>query len=269
VTEIPVRLVPDEDEPGLFLPFVPVELDGVVGEALLDSGASRSKLVDRPGLRLDEASWPSSVGAFGSELPVLGRTSVSCRLADLDVGTVDAVVVPADHPGHRDLIGQDVLGRYRCGFSLADGLLTLDGPSPRDTHAVHITDRGHVYLDLSWADGPAAASAVFDTGASITVVDEAFARRHAHLFTPVGVSTGTDAAGVEAETPMALMKGPRILGMQLAEARVAIVDLAVANGTLDRPMDIGLGWTVISQCDWFIDHPAARAACLPRSTRLA
>ncbi len=267
--EIPVRLVPDEDEPGLFLPFVPVEIDGVAGEALLDSGASRSKLLDRPGLRLEEASWPSSVGAFGSELSTLGRASVSCRLGGYDVGTVDAAVVPADHPGHGDLIGQDILGRYRCGFSLADGLLILDAESPRATHAVHISDRGHVYLDLSWVDGPAVASAVFDTGASVTIVDEAFANRHADLFTSVGVSTGTDAAGVRVETPMALMQGPEILDEQLAEARVAIVDLAVPNSTLKRRMDVVLGWTVISQCDWFIDHTAARAVCTPRASRVA
>ena len=269
MTEIALRLVPDDDEPGLFLPFVPVEIDGVAGEALLDSGATRSKLLYRPGLMLDEAPWPSSVGAFGSELSALGRASVSCRLGDLDVGTVDVAVVPADHPGHRDLIGQDVLGRYRCRFNLTDGLLILDVESPDATHAVHISDRRHVYLDLSWIDSQATASAVFDTGASVTIVDETFASRHADLFTSAGTSTGTDAAGIEVETPMALMQGPEILGEQLAEARVAIVDLSLPNSTLERPMDIVLGWTVISQGDWFIDHPAARAACTPKTSRLA
>jgi hypothetical protein len=267
VTEIAVRLVPDEDEPGQFLPFVPVEIDGVAGEALLDSGSSRSKLLDRPGFMVEKASWPSSVAAFGSELSALGSAKVSCRVGNHDVGDVDAAVVPADHLGHGNVIGQDVLGRYRCGFSLADGLLTINAESPCATHAVHISERGHVYFDLSWNDGPA-AGAVFDTGASVTLVDKSFASTHADLFTSVGVSTGTDAAGVEVEAPMALMQGPEILGEQLAEARVAVVDLAVPNKTLERRMDVVLGWTVISQCHWFIDHPAARAACTLRRPRL-
>jgi len=262
--EVPLRLVADEDDPTLYLPFVVVEIDGAPVEALLDSGAARTHLVDRPGLVTSEASGRASSSAFGARTSANRTTTVACRLGGVDVA-VDASVVPADHPGHGDLIGQDVLSHFRCGYRLADGLLTLDPDLPRDSVAIHIDETRHVYLDVAWEEGQT-ANAAFDTGASITVVDRAFAERHPELFRPAGTSAGTDATGATAETPLAVMQGPRILGASFDDALAAIVDLSGANSTLRRPMDLILGWTVTSQATWIVDHAAARASCVRQAT---
>jgi hypothetical protein len=262
--EVPLRLVADEDDPGLFLPYVVVEIDGVPVEALLDSGASRTHVVDRPGLVTREASARASSSAFGAGTSVNRTATVACRLGGVDL-PVDAAVVPPDHPGHGDLVGQDVLSRFRCGYRLADGLLLLDPDLPGDSSAIYLDHTMHVSLDVAWEDGPT-ASAAFDTGASITVVDQAFADRHPELFRPAGTSAGSDATGATAETPMAVMRGPEILGVSFGDAAVAIVDLSGANSTLRRPMDLILGWTVTSQAAWIIDHTAARASCVRRPT---
>jgi hypothetical protein len=168
-------------------------------------------------------------------------------------------------PGPGTLLGQDVLSRYRVEYRLADGLLILEPEPPAVTHPIYLDATRHVYLDLGWDDEPGAtASAVFDTGASITVVDQAFAGSHARLFTSAGTSTGTDATGASQITPLAIMRGPLILQCRIEDLLVAIVDLHVVNATLQRPMDLILGWTATSQADWYIDHPHSRAACQPR-----
>ena len=174
-------------------------------------------------------------------------------------------VVASDVPKQFNLIGQDVLGRFRCTYRLPDGVMTLDPAPPARTHPMHVSTNGHIYLEATWFDGGATANAVFDTGASATVVDERFAGLHQELFTPQGTSTGVDVTGESIEVRIATMRPPSILGEQLAEALVAIVDLSAANHTLDRPMDLILGWTLLCQADWYVDSPGRRAACLPRS----
>lgn len=157
-----------------------------------------------------------------------------------------------DFPGHGDLIGQDVLARFRCTYRLSDGVLTLDAEAPTDTHAVHLDERRHVYFDATWDETAAVANAVFDTGASATVVDQGFVQRHPSLFTPDGTGTGLDATGRPISTPMAIMRGPSILDRQLSDAVVAVMDLSGANLTVGRPMHLILGWTILSQANWYI-----------------
>jgi len=264
VTTVPLRLVPEDDDPRMYLPFARVELDGVEVEALVDSGAGRSQIVDRPGLVAHRVATPDSVGAFGVPKRSARRTVVSIRLGGVDAGDIEVDVADGEQARQVHLVGQDVLAQFRCLYRLAAGVLVVDPEPPERTHPVHVGANGHVHLDTSWDDGSLTASALFDTGASATIVDESFAARHPDLFTPAGSQTGVDVTGASAETRMAIMRGPSVLGVQLPAALVGIVDLGAANRTIDRPMDLILGWTSLSQADWYVDHAGRRAACLPR-----
>ena len=264
MTDVALRLVPEEDDPRLFLPFASVEINGVEVEALVDSGAGRTQVVDRPGL-IRGSAIPDGVGVFGVPTRAIGRSVVSCRFAGIDVGDVEVDVLGSDVPKQFNLLGQDVLGQFRCQYRLADGVMTVDPPPPAATRPMHVGTNRHIYLEATWSDGGATASALFDTGASVTVVDARFAGLHQELFIPQGTSTGVDVTGESVEVRMATMRAPSILGEQLAEALVAIVDLSAANRTLDRPMDLVLGWTLLEQADWYIDSPGRRAACLPHT----
>lgn len=103
------------------------------------------------------------------------------------------------------------------------------------------------------------ADAVFDTGASITLIDKSFADTHTELITEAGVTTGTDASGTRLETPLVELAASSILGHTFAPTPAVIVDLSPANATITRPMNLILGWPLLSQVDWIIDHRGGQA----------
>jgi hypothetical protein len=122
-------------------------------------------------------------------------------------------------------------------------------------------ERDHCYVELDWTD--AHAQACFDTGAGLTIVDQAFIDKHPRLFEPAGTSTGIDATGASVETPMFLMAGPMIGGTQFTAHTVAALDLAPVNATLELPMDVILGYPTIRQASWLFDFPARRWSLSP------
>ncbi|MGI9004940.1 MAG: hypothetical protein ACR2FU_01850 [Streptosporangiaceae bacterium] len=97
-------------------------------------------------------------------------------------------------------------------------MLELDGPDEGIAATELIVGRrGHPYIELRWPGG--SARACWDTGASATVVDVAFWRRHPGLFEEVGASAGTDSSGAQADTPLLRMAAPRIGGRLLRRTR--------------------------------------------------
>lgn len=106
MTDLALAIRPDDDDPRMCLPFVTVQVNGVDVEALVDSGAARSQLVEQVAVNATRSSLSSSAGAFGTPTSPKGRAEVSCRLGKRDVGIVDVDVVPDNLPGHGNLIGQ-------------------------------------------------------------------------------------------------------------------------------------------------------------------
>lgn len=260
--EVLLETVPDLDDPRLALPFVSVEVNGSPTRALLDSGAGRSALVHHDGLTVTDAASGGGASAFGHATQGR-RTMASVNFAGSDLGMIEFAVVPPGDPAHVNLIGQDVLSQFRCEYRLAEGVLRLDGDLPDEVTPIHLDARRHIYLDATWPGSAARASAVFDTGASVTVVDQTFVNGHRELFEPAGTSHGTDSAGAVVETAMAMMRGPLVLRRAMPDSLVAIVDLDGANSTLERPMDLILGWPIISAAVWVFDHSEQVGACEP------
>ena len=106
----------------------------------------------------------------------------------------------------------------------------------------------------------ATASAVWDTGAGLTLVDTAFLRAHAALFEELGSSQGTDATGASMEAQLYTMSAPTIGGVRFPPHIVAGVDLSFVNATIELPMDLILGYTTLRQAHWLFDFPRKRWA---------
>ena len=69
-----------------------------------------------------------------------------------------------------------------------------------------------------------------------------------------------DATGEIMTTAMMTMAPITLLGSPFDSSTVAVVDLSAAHTALERPMDLIVGWPILSQGAFYIDHAARRAS---------
>lgn len=257
---IELEVVPDTDEPDCAEVFVRGRVAGRPYRFLLDTGAAISRLpADELTGLLPDLRRDSSHGVFGAA----GHDVV--RIRDLVVGTMSAPVLDVARGGSA-LLGMDVLGAYALQFRFSASLLEPAAAAPRPPRNLFVDGRGHPYVEVEI--GGLVAAGVWDTGAGITVVDEAFRQRHADLFQPLGRSVGTDAGG-RSQCSDDYRIAPYVVGgVRFDPHRVAAVDLSDANRTVERRIDLILGYPTLAQADWWFDFPArAWAVTRPSSTR--
>jgi predicted aspartyl protease len=255
VSQVPLIIEPDPDDPDFANVSVAVTIAGRPYRLLLDTGAARTQLhLDEYTETLPPLGQASSSAAFGSQAqePVV-------TITDLTIGPlcVETLNVRRSEYGQSQVLGMDVLGQHRWHLRLAAGVLDLDPPpGVRMENELTPGQGGHIYVEASWPG--VVARACLDTGAGATVVDRTFWLGHPELFKQIGATTGTDANGDQAETPLLLMDGPMIGQYAFSEHKAVAVDLSQVNSTLDKPMDLILGYPTILLGDWLFDFPARR-----------
>lgn len=263
--ELDLVIVPDPEEADA----AEVLVDGLVAgrpyRFLLDTGAAQTSLVH------DElTSTFASSGRVESSGVFAAGTDESITIPSLRVGPIHvedfvAVRAAAGSASERGLIGMDLLRDHCCVFRFGEARVHLaPGPTAEEGlfEKLILDARSHPYIEVRV--GPATAAAVWDTGASMTVVDGSFVQRHPEHFAPAGTSTGTDSSGVTMETPVFTMAQAVIDGRTFAPHKVAAVDLSRVNATIEIPMDMILGYTTLRQADWLMDFPGRRWRLLQR-----
>jgi hypothetical protein len=155
-----------------------------------------------------------------------------------------------------------LLKDVRCHFHFDENRMSVDASDDLGDgvliHDLTFDSRFHPYMDVQF--GALAAAAVWDTGASLTVVDLTFIREHASYFDEAGESAGTDATGMTIQTPMFRMSPTVIGGHTFAAHKVAGVDLSHVNTNLDMPMTLILGYNTLCQANWWFDFPRRKWA---------
>lgn len=256
---VPWRLVPDHDAPDTGNVLVEATVHGRPYELKLDSAAPRTGLVTDDYLAaLPARGRHSSGGASGQtehgDLVMVPALSAG----DLATGPV-TVVRAKPFPGRQHLLGLDLIGQHCCEFRFSSAELRLsESPDARACLDLQRGRSGHIYLDLVW--GAISASAVWDCGSSITLIDAAFAATYPERFEPAGEATGTDATGATVCTPLVTMDGPVIAGVHFAPSTGAIFDLTAMNQGVDLPVTVIAGVPLLRQADWLFDLPAGRYA---------
>jgi predicted aspartyl protease len=264
--ELKLIIQPDVDEVGA----AEVLVDGWIGDRpyrfLLDTGAAKTSVLPDDYLAtFDSADQDASSGVFAAHREDL-ITVPNITVGSITRQNFTLTRASQNHPGIRSLIGMDLLKDYVCHFVFEDNRVLVDAD---DANApgyawqdLFLDKRFHPYVEVQF--GTAKAHAVWDTGSSITVVDTNFIDNHPALFQTAGQSTGTDSTGASVETPMFLMAECTIGGSIFPAQRVAGVDLAMVNATLEMPMDLILGYPTLSKANWIFDFPHRRWAISKR-----
>jgi hypothetical protein len=204
---------------------------------------------------LPASGQDSSAGAFSARTDDLVRIPGLAIGAEV-TGALDVARI-APSPGRSSLLGMDVLGRYCCRFRFDAGLLELRAsPETAATDPLRVDDRGHLYVEPKWNE--IGASACWDSGAGITLVDEGFYLAHPDLFEAAGSATGSDNSGHRAQTSVHVMAGPVIAGVQFGPSLAAVLDMSPMNDGLQYPMDMIIGYPACRQADWLFNVPARR-----------
>jgi predicted aspartyl protease len=185
VRGIPLIIAPDPDEPEAAEVLIDGAVDGRPRRFLLDTGAARSQLVADP-----HTAGLATVRTELSHGAIAETTDELVRVPELAVGPLHARdievarVAPEQRAAH-DLLGMDVLAGACCRFDLAHRRLRIEAsPNPDATLSLVVGRRGHCYVELDWTG--AHAQACFDTGAGLTIVDQAFIEEHPRLFEVAG-----------------------------------------------------------------------------------
>jgi hypothetical protein len=235
-------------------------VDGAVGgrpyRFLLDTGAAVSGVAhDAYTAGFASVGTNSSSGVFA---PI---SDALIAVPSLSIGPVTwhnvTLARTSPGPGAKNLIGMDLLKDFCCHFFFDDARLVMTGDAaPENRYAFEplvMDQRFHPYIDVVF--GGVQASTVWDTGASLSVVDTGFVARQPAFFEAAGVSMGTDAAGAQVETPMFVMSGAVVGGKAFPAHRVAAVDLSHLNAVVEVPMDLILGYSTLSKANWIFDFP--------------
>ncbi len=262
---LPLIIEPDPDEPGCALVLVDGAVNGRPCRFVLDTGAARSQLVDDGSVRgLAAHATGTSTGALGSGTAHLARVD-ELRLGPLRASGLDVWLVPGlEGAGGRHLLSMDFMIRACWRFLFSGNRLRLEpSPAPQARLPLDLAPSGHSFLPATWhspAGERIVASALWDTGASISLADERFFDAHRELFCAPGSSAGFDSTGTRSVVRTYTMAGPDVGGRRFTAHRVAVVDLSSANAVLTRRMDVVLGYPLLSQADWIFDYPARRWA---------
>ncbi len=255
---------PDADEAEAAEIYVDGRIGGRAYRFLLDTGAGKSSVVaDDYTSTFESVEQHHSSGVFAKsseDLITVPRIQVG------PIARENFTLVRAVAGGQRrgNLIGMDLLKDFRLHFFFDQNRVSVDEDEAVEgvVQDLLLDDRFHPYVEVQFAG--ANAKAVWDTGASLTIVDLAFVKKHPGAFQEVGQSTGTDATGAQMETPMFVMAATTIGGCEFPPHRAAGVDLSAVNATLDVPMDMILGYSTLRQANWLFDFPRRKWAITKR-----
>jgi hypothetical protein len=257
---IPLIIHPDPEDLEAAQVLVEGSINGRLYTFLLDTGAATTTVIaDDYTALLEQTGTKDSSGVYGS-----GSNDL-IQIPDIRLGPIfrEAFTVcrrVVENPGIHNLIGMDLLKDYRLHF-LFDANQVLVDPKAAEEHSnqeLFLGKRFHPYIKVQIGD--TLAQAVWDTGAGMTIVDQAFIRQHPTFFEAAGSSTGHDWTGAKSDTQSYRLIGAMIGDHPFPVHPVAEVDLSHVNTHTDTPMDMILGYSTIRHANWWFDFPGHRWA---------
>jgi hypothetical protein len=264
---------------------------------LLDTGAARTSIVfDQYTASLTPNGKNSSLGVSGTSASEDLITLPSIKCGPISKQNFSVVRMAQHNTLSRNLLGMDILkdycqhflfdqNRVEVGVLVAPEMTADDQADELFDFQELVFDKGfHPYVEVDFStaaavtadDGTGGAAgtdtatvtgantvakkgnAVWDSGASITVVDLNFVRKYPAFFEEAGYSFGTDSTGTQVKSPMFIMATCVIGKTIFSPHKVAAVDLQEVNAHIEIPMDLILGYSTFKQANWLFDFPRHR-----------
>lgn len=149
----------------------------------------------------------------------------------------------------------DVLGEHCCHFQFSADQLVLDEPADSGRALVELARHvnGSPLVEVEFIN--VTVHACWDTGASLSVVDESFASTHPQLVDTGVALTGFDAVGVSMSGIAGTLAACRIGGQSFESSACIVLDLTPLNATLQSPLSIIVGMPLAKRADWIFDFP--------------
>lgn len=150
-------------------------------------------------------------------------------------------------------IGLDVMAQKHLSLNYSTQTLSLTKPkNVVGDKAFSRTTDDHIILDVGFKGG-IKSKAMFDTGASVTVVSQRFYEANSHLFTVVGALAAEDIHGKMIGTQLALLNWLDAGDQRFVAEYVTIINLEPFQEFLGSDVDFILGFNMISNADWYFD----------------
>jgi hypothetical protein len=261
VLKVPLLVLPDPVDAFALQSWIDVVADGVRLRMLVDTGSARSEVprIESLAKRLVEGTSAGRGASGSSSNDPLVRLH-TLQLGDLTVTDLTVGLQQQDWP-HPPLLSMDVLGSHACHFRFDDQELHLGGPPPQAQGWIPLATEPHraPAVDVHWES--TMVSALWDTGAGITIVDRGWAESHPDVVTILtDTRDGTDATGAPVAGVEGWLAGYTVGDVSFRDQPCCVMDLSGLNAHLTSPIHMALGLPQISQASWYMDFPRGRWA---------
>jgi hypothetical protein len=233
--------------------YVTCVVDGKSERCFLDTGSPLTIFTNS-----DRFARYSNLGAFRFK----SAAAVAQQIETIQIGSIelDAVVFPrvkvgrATFNGAVNTIGIDLLREqpFAIRFKPKPALELNAGPTEQPLKNLAVSNQGLFAIPI--ALGGNEVRALWDTGVSITSVDEAYIAAHPENFraTDKGGS-GLDGAGKPLLLQVYRARKIVISGHAFEDIRVVATDLSVLRENWNKDIQAVIGFNLIRRGNWYFD----------------
>ncbi|HVC09260.1 MAG TPA: retropepsin-like aspartic protease [Elusimicrobiota bacterium] len=258
IVVIPLHLRTYEDGDGDI--HVDCALDGRPYSCLLDTGGGDRIIV--PDNSFFDRYSAVGRGVFGSASGAATPADI-IRVSRLSVGgnSFGAADVTRQSSLSCRTMSSPLLGGQALPYKSADyyfdgpdSALILNGPAPAASFLPLSMRDAHRHLVMPVEIGADASEALFDTGASMTIVGKNYVAAHPGNFSYLGNTTTTDAACHRLRAGLYRAHSIVLGGLVFHNFLVMTLDLSATRKIISNGgVDMILGYNIISRANWYFD----------------
>lgn len=233
--------------------FVSGIFDDIKLTCFLDTGSAMTLLADRrfghyPNLGSFHFKSASGIAAEAETLRLSSARIDRAVFRDVKVGRFP------EGAEAENTLGIDLLGRQSFSVNFYQNPSLELAPRPPRSLFSTLEVHPHGLLVVPMKFGGSETRAMWDTGASITAVDEAYVRAHPETFKAArGFMQGIDGAGQPVVLKAYRAKRITIGARNFRNVHVVATDLSLLRQSLASDLNAVIGFNLIRKTDWFFD----------------